>query len=193
MKRLVVASTNAGKVREIQAALASLGEWFLEPFSNSVGGFEETCFTFLENAVQKAKHFSCMVDSLTLADDSGLMVDALDGRPGVQSARYAPTHEARNQRLLEELQGIPDDRRGARFVCALALARSGTVLWTVEASVEGRVTHAPAGTHGFGYDPIFWLPDRECTMSQIPLMEKNRISHRGRAVTRLKESLEAMR
>ena len=190
MRRLVVASTNPGKAREIRALLQSLQAWTVEPLQSNIPEIEETGSTFLENAIQKAEYYSGTIDSWTVADDSGLVVDALDGRPGIRSARYAPTDQERNRKLLHELENVSDAERTARFVCALALACAGRTVWSVEERVEGRIARAPAGEHGFGYDPIFWIPESEKTMGQLKPEVKNRISHRGLALARLREHLE---
>ena len=190
MRRLVIASTNPGKAREIRTLLQSLQAWTVEPLQSNIPEIEETGSTFLENAIQKAEYYSGTIDSWTVADDSGLVVDALDGRPGIRSARYAPTDQERNRKLLHELENVRDAERTARFVCALALAWAGRTVWSVEERVEGRIARAPAGEHGFGYDPIFWIPESEKTMGQLKPEVKNRISHRGLALARLREHLE---
>jgi XTP/dITP diphosphohydrolase len=192
VRRLIVASTNTGKAGEIQTILAPLSSWLVETIGADLPDVEETGSTFVENASQKAECYSRMTDELTVADDSGLVVDALDGRPGIYSARYAPTDEKRNERLLKELHGKPEAERTATFVCALALARSGVVIWSVEERVSGSIALGPSGDHGFGYDPIFWTPEFGCTMGELDPEVKNRISHRGRALARLKERLETM-
>ncbi len=189
MKRLIVASTNAGKAGEIQTILAPLSSWWVETIGADLPDLEETGSTFIENAEQKAEFYSRLTNELTVADDSGLVVDALDGRPGIYSARYAPTDEERNNRLLRELRNTPESKRTAAFVCALALARSGDVIWSVEARVQGRIALEPAGDRGFGYDPIFWTPEFGRTMGELEPEVKNRISHRGHALARLKERL----
>ena len=189
MKRLIVASTNAGKAGEIQTILAPLSSWLVETIGADLPDLEETGSTFVENAEQKAEFYSRLTNELTVADDSGLVVDALDGRPGIYSARYAPTDEERNIRLLRELRNTPESERTAAFVCALALARSGDVIWSVEERVQGRIALEPAGDRGFGYDPIFWTPEFGRTMGELEPEVKNRISHRGRALERLKEWL----
>ena len=191
MRSLVVASKNPGKAHEIATVLSSLHDWRVESLPEGIPDIDETGTTFVENAVLKAEHFSRSIEGLCVADDSGLIVDALGGRPGIYSARYAPTDDARNQRLLEELESIPPGRRDARFVCALALARKGRSIWTVEERVEGRIAPALAGEFGFGYDPLFWVPEFEQTTGQLKPEIKNQISHRGVALRRLQEYLES--
>src|SRR5262245_48232454 len=132
MPRLIIATTNAGKVVEIRSALGELPAWHLEAIDSEIPSIPETGDTFLANAILKAEHYSTFVDELTLADDSGLCIDALDGRPGVHSARYAPDPPSRIKRVLEEMHGVTDGRRGAVFYCALAAPRAGTTLWSVQ-------------------------------------------------------------
>jgi XTP/dITP diphosphohydrolase len=192
VKRLIVASTNTGKAREIQTILAPLDAWQVASIGTDLPDVEETGSTFIENAGQKAEFYSRITNELTVADDSGLVVDALEGRPGIYSARYAPTDADRNKRLLEELVDTPEAERTAAFVCALALALAGTVIWSVEERVRGRIAVKPAGSEGFGYDPIFFAPEFGRTMGELEPEVKNRISHRGRALARLKEYLETL-
>src|SRR5437870_5062397 len=144
MKRLIIATGNAGKVIEIRSALGEIEGWILEPIARDIPGIEETGETFMANAELKARHYSKYVDDLTLADDSGLCVAALGGRPGVHSARYAPDPPSRIQRLLGEMESVDDHSRGAAFYCALALARKGKVIWTVQGEVRGVIARSPA-------------------------------------------------
>jgi len=189
MTRLVVATKNPGKVFEIRAAVGELPGWPLEPIPADVPSIDETGETFLENAILKAEHYSKFVDDLTLADDSGLCVAALGGRPGVHSARYAPDPPSRIKRILQEMESIPDGERNAVFYCALALARDGKTIWTVQQDVKGVITHAPSGTGGFGYDPVFLLPSLSRTMGELGTEDKNRLSARGKAVAELRKFL----
>jgi XTP/dITP diphosphohydrolase len=152
---------------------------------DTVPPIEETGATFTENAILKAVHTSNFVEDFVVADDSGLCIEALDGRPGVFSNRYAASDTARIQRVLHEMEAVPDENRGAAFVCALAVARRGEVIWTGEGRVEGTIGRGPQGTNGFGYDPIFYLPEFSRTMAELTLDEKNRVSHRGRALQQL--------
>ncbi|MBS3821540.1 MAG: RdgB/HAM1 family non-canonical purine NTP pyrophosphatase [Planctomycetes bacterium] len=194
-RRIVIASGNPGKVREIADVLAGLGvdAVGLCDLDLDVAEPDETGETFGENARDKARHYARATGQWCLADDSGLVVDALDGRPGVHSARYADERTAgeagrdvidaaNNAKLLDELAGVPDERRTARFVCDLALAGDGKILLEAQGTVEGRIGHAPRGVNGFGYDPLFVLPHRGCTTAELPPEEKNAISHRGQAV-----------
>jgi XTP/dITP diphosphohydrolase len=189
MPRLVIATTNAGKVIEIQSALGDVASWSLEPIPSDTPSIEETGETFLENAILKAEHYSKLVDQLTLADDSGLCVAALGGRPGVHSARYAPDPPSRIKRILQEMTPIPDGKREAAFYCALALARGGRAIWTVQGEISGVIAHAAAGTGGFGYDPVFLLPELNRTMGEMSTEFKNLHSARGKAVAELRKFL----
>lgn len=190
MKRLVVASTNAGKIREVSLALSDLPDWNVESLPD-LPEIDETGTTFLENATLKALHYSRFIGVLTLADDSGLCVDALDGRPGLHSARYAPTTEQRNEKLLDELASLGEgvDRR-AWFYCAFAVAQAGTVVWTVQTELQGQIAISPRGDFGFGYDPVFVVPDRG-TLAEMSSSEKNAISARGQALRRLRTFLQS--
>lgn len=189
--QLLIATTNPGKVREYQTLLSGLD---LELVGLQDVGIttdvDETGSTYSENATLKARTYAQLSGLLTLADDSGLEVDALDGRPGVHSARYAPDSPARIQKLLKELEGVSDERRTARFQCVTALAWPDGRLELTCGTVEGVIAHAPRGDNGFGYDPIFYLPDRGLMMAELPPAEKDRISHRGRAAQTMRSVLE---
>src|SRR5262245_56495963 len=189
MTRLVIATKNPGKVIDIRAALGELSGWHLEPIPSEVPSIDETGKTFLENAILKAEHYSQFVDDLTLADDSGLCVEALGGRPGVHSARYAPDPPSRIQRLLGEMKSVDDDNRRAAFYCALASARKGEVIWIVQEEVHGVIARSAAGTGGFGYDPVFFLPEQNATMAQLSTDQQNRLSARGKALAELRKYL----
>jgi XTP/dITP diphosphohydrolase len=189
VKRLILATTNAGKVIEIRSALGELPGWALEALPPEVPSVEESGDTFIANAVLKAEHYSKFVGELTLADDSGLCVAALNGRPGVHSARYAADPPARIKRLLHEMEGVPDGRRDAVFYCALALAQAGKIIWTVQRDVAGVIAHAPSGSEGFGYDPVFLLPGLNRTMADVTTEDKNRLSARGKALSELHKYL----
>jgi XTP/dITP diphosphohydrolase len=160
---------------------------------------EETGSTFRENSVLKARAYAAETGLLTLADDSGLEVDALSGAPGVYTARYGGeglTAVQRYQKLLNDIKTVPDPQRAARFRCVIVLAApDGTVLGESEGVCEGRIAQTPAGDNGFGYDPVFYLPQFNKTMAQLPAAQKHQISHRGRAVQaivpRLRELLKA--
>jgi XTP/dITP diphosphohydrolase len=191
VKRLVVASTNAGKIREVSLALSDLPDWTVDSL-HDLPDIEETGTTFLENATLKAGHYSQIIEGLVLADDSGLGVHALDGRPGVHSARYAPSAVERNARLLGELDGLgPNVDRAAAFYCAFVLARAGTVVWSTQTQLPGRIATEPVGEWGFGYDPIFYVPELGKTLAQMTPSEKNQVSARGRALQQLRGFLLA--
>lgn len=185
--RILIATTNPGKIGEYQEILADSG---MEMLSLRDAGIavevEETGATFEENARLKARAYADLSGLPTLADDSGLCVDALDGAPGVYSARFGPDPVSRIERLLAALADVPDERRTARFVCVIALARPGEETVTFEGVCEGRIGWSPRGNNGFGYDPIFYLPEYGQTMAELSSALKNRVSHRGRAAARLR-------
>jgi XTP/dITP diphosphohydrolase len=193
--RIVLATNNAGKLRELQALLEPLSFEVvpLKQFTSEVA--EETGLTFVENAILKARHAARAANLPALADDSGLEVDALQGAPGIYSARYAGEHasDADNlDKLLSELRGRPPEERTARYCCALAFLRWDRDPFPVisQASWEGRIIATPRGSGGFGYDPVFELPESGVTAAQLPAAEKNRISHRGQALRELVEQLK---
>jgi len=193
---LFIATTNTGKLREYQRLLADLPVTLrsLADVPHSLPDVDETGATFEANALLKAHAYSAQLGQAVLADDSGLMVDALDGAPGVHSARYAPTAEARNAKLLAALKDVPFERRTARFVCVAAVVipcSDGALTATAEGRLEGRIAFEARGTNGFGYDPIFLLPDGR-TVAELAPAEKDAISHRGRAIAKLKPILLAM-
>ena len=193
--KLVLASGNAGKLVELRELLAGSGIELVAQSELGIGDAEETGLTFVENAILKARHAARASGMAALADDSGLCVDALDGAPGLYSARYAGVHgdnAGNNAKLLRELEGVPDAKRGAHFTCVLALLRGADDPDPVIATGRwhGRVLHAPRGEHGFGYDPVF-LPDDGDGLGSAELDPalKNRISHRGQALATLREML----
>jgi XTP/dITP diphosphohydrolase len=189
---LRVATRNPGKVREIAALLADLPLDLSD--AAEMDDVAETGTTFEENAALKARAAARHFGQWALADDSGLEVDALDGAPGIYSARYGgrPTDAARNELLLEHLAGVPDAARAARFRAAAALAAPDGRVWVREGACEGRIARAPRGEGGFGYDPLFYLPEYGCTMAELPPATKNRISHRARALAALRPLLERL-
>lgn len=155
----------------------------------------ETGSTFRDNAVLKALYYAKRSGCLAVADDSGLSVDALDGGPGLHSARFGglgSNDRDRNLLLLEQLQGVPLERRGARFTSAVAVARGEAALFEAEESVEGRIAEEPRGANGFGYDPVFFYPPLGRTFGELPRAEKDRVSHRGKAFARLREFLATL-
>ena len=188
--KLLVATGNAGKLQEVREILAPLlvgGHELVSMADLKIDAPQEPFASFQENAAHKATFAAQRSGLWTIADDSGLCVDALGGRPGVQSARYADSDEARRARLLHEVGPVPASRRGAHFFCAVALSSpDGKRLVRSEGKVEGRIATAARGEHGFGYDPIFIpLEVPVKTLAELPQAEKNKLSHRGRALERL--------
>lgn len=195
MKEAIIATHNPGKVKEFKEILEPKG---YSVFSLEEIGFtediEETGQTFEENAILKAEAVAKAVKKMVIADDSGLSVDNLGGRPGVYSARYAGESKddtANIEKVLSELKGIEKEQRTARFRCALAVSRPGQETKTVEGHVEGYIAKEPAGNNGFGYDPIFIVKDKDKTMAQLTSAEKNKISHRADALKKLSKLLDA--
>ena len=192
--KLIIASNNAHKLIEIRAIL---GDRFSEILSMREAGIEhetvEDGQTFLENAAKKAREIAAISGCCALADDSGLCVDALGGAPGIFSARYCGVHgddAGNNRKLLEVLRDVPDEERGAHFTCAIVLARPDGSEVAAEGHFYGRIAHGESGANGFGYDPLFYLPEYGCTSAELTPEEKNRISHRSQALHRLVEKLE---
>jgi XTP/dITP diphosphohydrolase len=181
---ILIATQNPGKAREFRLLLAPLSAKLRFPYQLGLRiEVPEDGITYADNAAQKALAYARASDLLTLADDSGLEVDALDGAPGVHSARYAPGHDVdRVTTLLAHMRDVPCEQRTARFRCAVVIATYTGELYRTEGVCEGLIALAPAGEGGFGYDPIFYLPDHGCTMAQLPQAQKNRISHRARAI-----------
>ena len=196
--KLYCATTNPGKLREFQVAAERFG---IEVESVSAPPCEETGRTFEENAIQKALHYSLHAPGPLFADDSGLEVNALDGAPGIYSARYAwgrsttcqagqvvdlphsDIDEANNRLLIEKLRGVAE--RSARFVCAVALAEKGRLIRTFRGAAEGVIIDTPRGANGFGYDPFFFYPPLGCTFAELDGREKFDVSHRGKALTEM--------
>jgi XTP/dITP diphosphohydrolase len=198
--KLFLASSNPGKLAEYRGLVtpsASLlpVDLALLPDFEALPIFEENAPTFAENATGKVLHYSQSTDGLVFADDSGLVVPALDGAPGVHSARYAGTQATNSQRiekLLGEMRGKTGAERAAYFVCAIALAERGHVLAVVTDRADGQILDAPRGSGGFGYDPVFCFPDLGKTFAEIPTEEKNQRSHRGKAFRKLLVALSSM-
>ena len=191
---LVVATTNKGKLREIKERLKHypIEIESLEAHPQWKPAVEDG-HTFAQNAIKKAQAIAEQSGKLCLADDSGLVVDALDGRPGVHSARFAhaeATDVENNAYLLECLSGVPDSERGAAFVCVMALCAPDGKCHLFEGRLAGMIMREPEGSGGFGYDPLFWLPQQKRSLAQLALEDKNRISHRGLALTQVLEFLK---
>ena len=198
--KLFLASSNAGKLAEYHAlATASSNSLVVDlelvPGFGELPGFEENAPTFVENAAGKTLHYSRLSGGFVFADDSGLVVPALGGAPGVHSARYAglqATNSQRIEKLLSEMRGKTGAERAAYFVCAIALAKEGQVLAIVTDRVDGEILEAPRGSGGFGYDPVFYFPALGKTFAEIPAEEKNQRSHRGKAFGKLLAALSSM-
>ncbi len=195
---LVMATRNAGKVRELADLLQDLDVKLLSLADfPALPDIPEEGATFAENAGAKAREVARLTGLPALADDSGLEVEALGGRPGVFSARYAqdrtpgrtPTDEDNWRKLLDELRDVPQDQRQARFVCEIALVWPDGRRLTTRGELQGFIALEPKGTQGFGYDPVFWVPEYEAMVAELDLAVKNRISHRGRALQELKRLL----
>lgn len=193
-KKIIFATGNIGKIKEIQMIMADIG---IEVLSMSEAGIsatiEEDGKSYEENALKKARAIAAVTQDIVMADDSGLEIDALNREPGIYSARYLgedTSYHVKNQNLLERLKEVPKEQRTARFVCAIAaILPNGKELIT-KAAVEGRIGYQEQGTHGFGYDPIFIVPEFEKTTAELTEEEKNKISHRGKALYLMKEELK---
>ena len=192
--RVVLASSNAGKVRELNQLLAGAHIEVLPQSSFGVPEAEETGLTFVENAILKARNAARHTGLPALADDSGIEVDALNGAPGIYSARYAgpgSSDEENLLKLLAALEGVPEAQRGGRFQCVIAFLRHAedpTPL-ICQGTWEGRILTAPRGANGFGYDPVFFVPEQGASSAELPPETKNRLSHRGQALRKLLEGL----
>jgi XTP/dITP diphosphohydrolase len=197
-KKLYLASSNPGKLKEFSAIAAEIHsamELALLPGFSELATFPEDAPTFAENAVGKALHAANISEEAVCADDSGLVVPALGGEPGVRSARYAgpnATGAQNNEKLLEALRGKTGKERGAYFVCALVVARKENVLAVITNRVDGMILEAPRGSGGFGYDPVFFFPPLNKSFAEISGAEKNLYSHRGKALRRLLEVLPGL-
>lgn len=200
---IIIASGNPGKCREISQVLAELGIR-TTPLAEyaEIPEPEETGETFAENARQKALYYAGITGNWCIADDSGLVVDALGGAPGVHSARYAAercpenaprevSDAANNAKLLEALANVPDNKRSARFICHLALADDkNQIIIEAQGTIEGRITRDQKGGNGFGYDPMFYVPEFGCTTAELSPLQKNSVSHRGNALREFTIRLE---
>ena len=192
--KIIFATGNENKLREIRQITENMG---IEIVSMKDAGYytevEETGTTFEENAYLKASAIAKKCNLPTLADDSGLEIDYLNKEPGIYSSRFMgedTPHSVKNAELLRRMEGVPDEKRTARFVCAICFVRPDGSSETVRATMEGRVAYKSAGKNGFGYDPIFFLPERGCTSAELSPEEKNEISHRGKALRMMRDILE---
>lgn len=193
MKKIIFATGNAGKMKEIREILADMEAEILSMREAGIcADIVEDGTTFEENAIIKARAIADIANEVVLADDSGLEVDYLGKEPGIYSARYMgedTSYEIKNQNILDRLAGVPKEKRTARFVCAIAAALPGGEVVTTRETVEGYISERPAGTNGFGYDPIFYVEEYGCTTAELTEEQKNAISHRGKALRAMKEKL----
>ena len=194
MIEILFATSNAAKAKEVQAMFSDLDVDVKTLREEGIDiEIEENGQTFAENALIKAKAIAGMTDKIVLADDSGLVVDYLNGEPGIYSARYMgedTSYDIKNARILERMEGVPDDQRTARFVCAMAAIMPGGEVICTEGIMEGLIGYEMKGTNGFGYDPIFYLPEYGMTSSEISPEKKNEISHRGKALRKMQDELK---
>lgn len=193
-RKIIFATGNQDKMKEIRMILEDLG---IVVSSMKEAGIDvdivEDGTTFEENAMIKAEAIAKLTDAIVLADDSGLEIDYLNKEPGIYSARYAGTdtsYEIKNNLLLQRLEGVPDEKRTARFVCAIAAVFPDGSKEAVRGTIEGRIGYEIAGEHGFGYDPIFYLPEYGCTTAELDPEKKNELSHRGKALRLMREIIE---
>lgn len=193
-RKIIFATGNQDKMKEIRMILENLG---IPVSSMKEAGIDvdivEDGTTFEENAMIKAEAIAKLTEAIVLADDSGLEIDYLNKEPGIYSARYAGTdtsYEIKNNLLLQRLEGVPDEKRTARFVCAIAAVFPDGSKETVRGTIEGRIGYEIAGEHGFGYDPIFYLPEYGCTTAELDPEKKNELSHRGKALRLMRDIIE---
>lgn len=194
IEKIIFATGNEGKMREVRMILGDLG---IQVISMKEAGVtaeaDENGTTFEENAIIKAKEIMEKTGEIVLADDSGLEVDALGGEPGIYSARYIgydTSYHIKNNSLIERLEGKTGEERSARFVCAIAACFPDGRVLTTRGTMEGQIGYEEKGENGFGYDPVFYLPEYQCYSAELPLEEKNKLSHRGKALRLMKEALQ---
>ena len=194
MKKVIFATGNEGKMKEIREILGDLDIQLLSLKDAGItADIEENGNSFEENAVIKATAIRDLTGEIVLADDSGLEIDYLNKEPGIYSARYMgddTSYHIKNANLIERLNGVPDEKRTARFVCAIAAAFPDGTVRTVRAAMEGRIGYEEKGENGFGYDPIFYLPEYGCSSAELSMEEKNKISHRGKALRAIRDELQ---
>lgn len=194
--KIIFATGNQGKMKEIRMVMEDLG---MEILSMKEAGLdmdiEENGTTFEENALIKARAIAdCAKDAIVLADDSGLEVDYLNKEPGVHSSRYMgedTSYDIKNQQIMDLLEGVEEQQRSARFVCVIAAVFPNGKEQVVRATIEGRIARESKGSNGFGYDPIFYVPEFGCTTAELTLEQKNKISHRGKALEKMKENIKS--
>ena len=195
MSRIIFATGNEGKMREIREILAGMETEILSMKEAGLqSDAEETGTTFEENAIIKAKAMAAMTDDIVLADDSGLEVDYLNKEPGIYSARYLgedTSYDIKNQAILDRMKGVPKEKRSARFVCAIAAVLPNKEVLVVRETIEGDIGYEVAGCNGFGYDPIFYVDEFGCSTAELSEEEKNKVSHRGKALRVMREKLIA--
>jgi XTP/dITP diphosphohydrolase len=190
VRKVVLATNNAGKAKEMNALLTGLDMEIVSQASLGVPEAEETGLTFIENAILKARNAAAHAKLPAIADDSGLEVDALEGAPGIHSARYSgagATDQANLEKLLKAMQEVPDFGRTARFRCVIVYLKHAAdpAPLVTEGVWEGVILRAPKGSNGFGYDPVFFVPEKGCSSAELPAEVKNQLSHRGQALARL--------
>ncbi|MHC4618175.1 MAG: XTP/dITP diphosphatase [Planctomycetota bacterium] len=198
--KILVATTNAGKFAELKAMLGGRVEWVSLADFDQIREVKEDGQTFVENVCKKAIDYARQTGLWTIADDSGLMIDALDGDPGVKSARFSGAQDKDRElldhknmaKVLRLLKDVPTEKRTAKFVCCLCLATPDEILVETEGTLEGIITDREIGDNGFGYDPIFFVPHLDKTVAQLTPEEKNAVSHRGEAIRKLKPLLEKL-
>ena len=192
--RIIFATGNAGKVKEIRMIMEDTGKEVVSMKEAGISiAIEENGSTYEENALLKARAVAACTGDIVMADDSGLEIDYLNGEPGVYSARYLgedTSYRIKNANLIERLNGVPDEQRTARFVCAIAAVLPDGRELTTRATIEGRIGYEEKGENGFGYDPIFYVPEFQRTTAQLTEEEKNQVSHRGKALELMKEELK---
>jgi XTP/dITP diphosphohydrolase len=194
MEKLIFATGNEGKMKEVRMIMADLGYEILSMKEAGIeADIDENGSTFEENALIKARAISKMAGCLVLADDSGLEVDYMDKAPGIYSARFLgedTSYAIKNKYIMDKLEGVPDEKRTARFVCAIAAVFPDGAEYTSRGTIEGIIGYEERGENGFGYDPIFYLPDRKMTTAELSPEDKNAISHRGNALRQIKEVIK---
>lgn len=194
-KKIIFATSNEGKMKEVRSILEDLG---MEVLSMKEAGIQvdvvEDGTTFEENAIIKVAEIAKVCEGIVLADDSGLEIDYLNKEPGIYSARYMgedTSYAIKNQNLIDRLEGVADEKRTARFVCAIAAAFPDGTVEVTRGTIEGRIGYEEKGSNGFGYDPIFYVPEYGCTTAELSMEQKNEASHRGKALRLMKEVIRA--